>query len=270
MVCLWLIVPSVGDGMRLRYVAVVLAATALAGCQTLEKYTFATTSGQQVITRNGREAVVSVQKGSTVVLAPSSRAQAAGARPQFVALITNTGKAPAEFRYATISVTDAIADVPLKVFSLDELQTEARNAAIAAAIIIGAAGVAASAAAANSATYRSGSGTVVGPYGASTYRWTSYNPGAGAAVAAAGGAATGAAVAGTLAQGEANVAALEGSMLMDNTIMPGETYGGAMVFQPIQADPGATVAKAYVIRIQVGSDVHTFTTTATAVRPSGS
>ncbi|MGU3496368.1 hypothetical protein ACLBXM_20200 [Xanthobacteraceae bacterium A53D] len=254
--------------MRFACVAALLVATSLAGCQTLEKYTFATAPGQQVVTRQGRESVLSQQKSSTVILAPSSRAQVAGARPQFVAIITNTGKSPEEFRYANVSVTNAVADVPLKVYSLDELQTEARNAAIASAIIIGAVGVAASAAAANAATYRSGSGTVYGPYGASSYRWTSYNPAAGAAVAAAGGAATGAAVAGQLAQGEQNIQALETSMLMDNTVMPGETYGGALVFEPIRNDAGGNEQKAYVIRVVVGNDVHTFATTATQVRPS--
>lgn len=256
--------------MRFAFVGAILAATALTGCQTLEKYTFTPTgSGQQVIVRSGREAVLSKQKNTTVVLAPSERAQAPGQRPQFVALIQNTGKNPETFRYSEISVVNAATGDPLKVWSLDELQTEARNAAIASAIILGAAGVASTAAAANAATYRSGSGTVYGPYGASSYRWTSYDPAAGAAVAAAGGAATGAAVAGTLQQGERAIQAMESSVMVDNTVMPGETYGGIFVFNPVQTDGSADAQKAYTIRITVGGETHTFNATVAKVRPAG-
>lgn len=159
--------------------------------------------------RQGREAVISRQAQSTVILAATSRTAHVNARPEFVAMIQNTGKAPVTFRYSDITALNATNDEPLKVFSLDDLQSEARTAAVISALLIGAAGAAAGAAAAQNAGRTYGSGTVNGPYGASTYTWQTYNPGAAQLAASAYGAASGAAAGATLAAGERKVQELK-------------------------------------------------------------
>lgn len=56
-------------------------------------------------------------------------------------------------------------------------------------------------------------------------------------------------------------------MLVDQTLMPGEWYGGFMTFQPIQAED-TSKPREYLVRVAVGEDIHVFRTTATSTRPS--
>ncbi|WP_126539681.1 hypothetical protein [Oharaeibacter diazotrophicus] len=220
---------------RFKIAFAVLAATALSGCVTVEKTSFATRAGQQVVVRSGTEAVLS-QVGSTqVIIAPASRAQELP-RPAFVALIRNVGRAPVTFRYADISVTQADTGKPLKVLNVDELQAEARRQAIALAIIGGVAGAAGG--------YYAGSVNVNG----NNYNYSGYNSGVGAALASSN-------INAATTAGELNVAALENTMLMDNTILPGESYGGLFQFDPAKVAK-LTDPKNYIVNFRVGRDLH--------------
>ncbi|MCM5559157.1 hypothetical protein [Pleomorphomonas sp. JP5] len=220
---------------RYSVLAVASAAVVLSGCVTVEKTSFAKQAGQEVLVRSGRDAILS-QTGSTqLIVAPASRTEKMP-RPTYVALIRNTGNKPVTLRYSDISVVQTDTGKPLKVWTVDELQSEARGQAIALAILGGVAGVASG--------YYSGSGTVNGQH----YTYSGYNGAAGSAIA-------GANVRSAAAEGEINVAALENNMLMDNTILPGESYGGAFVFDAAKvaktSDP-----KQYTITFKIGPDVH--------------
>lgn len=262
---------DVGVGVVVRKTAMVALVTALAlgGCQTLAKYSYTAGPGQELMVRQGRDAVVSRQRHSTVILATTSRTSAPGVRPEFVAMIQNTSNQPITFRYGEITAVNAVTDQPLKVFSLDDLQTEARTAAIVGAILVGAAGAAAGAAAARNAGTSYGSGSINGPYGASTYTWRTYNPGVANATAAAYGVAAGAAAGGMVAAGERTVQELERNVLVDQTLMPGEWYGGFMTIASAEPEnDSGSAPRRYRVTVTVGPDTHVFLATASTVRPN--
>jgi hypothetical protein len=54
-------------------------------------------------------------------------------------------------------------------------------------------------------------------------------------------------------RGQANLATLEHAVIKDNTVMPGEWYGGQLHIQPLAGDSSM---KNYTITVQVGSDRH--------------
>jgi len=56
----------------------------------------------------------------------------------------------------------------------------------------------------------------------------------------------------TVEQGRRNLAVLERSVLKDNTLLPGERYGGTLHLQPLAAVQGG--AKTYSIALLVGND----------------
>lgn len=238
---------------------------ALAGCQTFAKYSFAPGPQQQVVTRQGREAVVSSRAGSTVTLMPMARKSGTMARPRMVAIIENRSRGAVTVHYAEIGVWDAATDRPIKVYSVDDLQSEAQGEALAGAILMAGAGVAAGAVAANNVGTTTTYGTVRSPYGTSNYVWRTYNPAAAQAAQAAGAAAGAAGAAAAFAEGDRKVQELESIMLMDQTLQPGEAYGGAIEFN-LATDNGS--GKQYVVRIPVGEDTHEFRITATSVGAS--
>ena len=53
------------------------------------------------------------------------------------------------------------------------------------------------------------------------------------------------------------MAMLERGVIKDNTLMPGEWYGGQLHIQPLVSDDGS--AKTYSIAVLVGSDRHEIT-----------
>jgi hypothetical protein len=59
-------------------------------------------------------------------------------------------------------------------------------------------------------------------------------------------------IASTIETGRRNLDALERSVIKDNTLLPGEWYGGQVVFDP----PKNVEGKNIVISIQVGTDLH--------------
>jgi hypothetical protein len=61
-------------------------------------------------------------------------------------------------------------------------------------------------------------------------------------------------IANAVATGQANMAALEKGVIKDNTLLPGEWYGGQLHFAPPESD--ASGPKTYRITIPIAADVH--------------
>ncbi|MET0971412.1 MAG: hypothetical protein ABWY18_19600, partial [Tardiphaga sp.] len=138
------------------------------------------------------------------------------------------------------------SDYPIQVVTFEMLQQEEKNRQVAAAILTGVAG-AANAYGASKAGY----GSYTTPNGRTG---TFYSPTA-AAIAQNNAAAQNEAMfAATVERGQQNMAQLERAVIKDNTLMPGEWYGGQLhLAPPVEQQAGQ---KSYTIIITVGSDRH--------------
>jgi hypothetical protein len=234
--------------MRILIVAVLSAA--LTGCVTnSETVAFRTSNpNQQAMMRDGQPALVSRQKNSIVLIRPASRQLQANGRPVFVVGINNLSRTPQDFRVSQVEATQRVgeAEFPMTVVTFEMLQQEEKNRQIAAALLTGVAG-AANAYNASKAGY----GSYTTPSGRTG---TFYSPTA-AAIAQNNAAVENEAMfAATVERGQQNMAALEQTVIKDNTLMPGEWYGGQLHLAPPTEQPGGQ--KVYSIVIVVGSDRH--------------
>jgi hypothetical protein len=151
---------------------------------------------------------------------------------------------------ATQSINGEVAQ--LKVITYEELAQEERNRQIASAILVGLA-AGANAAAASQAGYYHSTSTVVGPRGVATVNTTGYSPTAAAIAQSNAAVQNEAMISATIEQGQANLANLERSVMKDNTLLPGEWYGGQLHLQPLAQ---SSEAKSYKIILMVGADRH--------------
>lgn len=245
--------------------AAAAAALVLAGCQSMEKVAFKPIAGQEVAVRDGRETITSRKLNSTIVLAPVRRVNAYLERPAYVAMIYNASKSPQTFRYSGISAEYASTGQPLKVWTIDQLQAEERQAAVVGMIATAAIAGAAGAVAANNAGTSYGSGTVYNRYGSTSYTWRTYNPAAAQAVAAGYGAAGAAGVATIAANSQRTIDQLEQNVLKDNTLQPDEWYGGQFVFSAPYSN-NVMEDKSYIVRIEFAGDLHEFQVTNSRVK----
>jgi hypothetical protein len=208
----------------MRILAIVALGAALTGCVTNNETVQFRTSNpqQQAMMRDGQPAIVSRQKSSIVLIRTASRQLQANGRPVFVVGINNFSKVPIDFRVAQVEANQRVGEVeyPMQVVTFEMLQQEEKNRQVANAILVGVAG----AANAYSAS-RAGYGSYTTPSGRSG---TFYSPTANA------------------------IAQLEQSVIKDNTLMPGEWYGGHLA--PPTDQPGGQ--KVYSIVIVVGNDRH--------------
>ncbi|MET4296669.1 hypothetical protein ABIB06_007460 [Bradyrhizobium sp. LB8.2] len=229
---------------------VVLCAT-LGGCVTnAETVQFRPSNPQQqALVRDGQAALVSRQKASLVLVRPASRQVQANGRPVFVVAINNMSKGPVEFRVSQVEATQHVAgsDSAMQVVTYEMLAQEEKNRQVAAAIFTGLA-VAGNAYGASQA----GHGHYTTPSGRTG---TFYSPTA--AVIAQNNAAVQneAMIAATVETGQRNMAILEQSVIKDNTLMPGEWYGGQLHLAPPVASEGGG-PKTYTVVITVGADRH--------------
>lgn len=139
----------------------------------------------------------------------------------------------------------------LKVYTYDELVAEehTRQAIQAVALGLSAAGNSMSAA---SAGHYNATATVSGPNGFSTVNVHGYDPSA-AAIAQNRAAAQNEAMIGSAVEaGQRNLVNLERTVIKDDTLLPGEWYGGTMQFDA----PSGSAAKNYNITVQIGNDTH--------------
>jgi hypothetical protein len=227
------------------------AALALAGCVTGgEKVAFHTTNPQQQsMMRDGLPALVSRQKGSLVLVKPAARQMQVGGRPVFTVGINNIGKGPIDFRVDQIQVSQIVngQEYPMQVVTYEMLAQEEKNRQVAAAIF---AGVAAGANAYGAS--RAGYGSYTTPSGRTG---TFYSPTAAVIAQSNAAAQNDAMISATIERGQANMAALERSVIKDNTLMPGEWYGGQLHLSP-PVNPPSGNQKSYSIVITVGTDRH--------------
>jgi hypothetical protein len=234
----------------MRNLGVVALCAALGGCvSTGETVAFrASNPQQQAMMRDGQPALVSRQKNSLVLVRPASRQVRTNGRPVFVVGINNFGKQPVDFRVSEVEATQHVgtSDYGIQIVTFEMLVQEEKNRQVAAAILTGVAG----AANAYSAS-RAGYGSYTTPGGRTG---TFYSPTA-AAIAQNNAAMQNEAMfAATVETGQRNMAALEQSVIKDNTLMPGQWYGGQLHLAPPTDQPGGQ--KTYTIVITVGSDRH--------------
>jgi hypothetical protein len=191
---------------------------------------------------------VSRQKSSLVLVRPAARQLQANGRPVFVVGINNLGKQPVDFRVGQVEAVQHVgaSDYSIQVVTFEMLAQEEKNRQVATAILAGVAG-AANAYSASQAGY----GHYTTPNGRSG---TFYSPTA--AVMAQNNAAVQneAMFAATVETGQRNMAMLEQSVIKDNTLMPGEWYGGQLHLAPPTDQAGGQ--KTYTIIITVGNDRH--------------
>jgi len=244
------------SGGVMRIFVVVAFAFLCSSCVQQEVVRFQAKAQQQSFMRDGQPALVSEKKNSIVLIRPATRQTAAGGRPVFVIGIRNLTKAPFDFLVSNVQVVQVIAQntVPLKIFTYEELVQQERNRQVVEAILVGtAAGL--NSYSASKAGYSNNTTTRYTATGAHTSYSTSYS--SYRAIAAQNRAArenekmTDAAI----AQGQANLSNLERDVIKDNTLMPGEWYGGTLQFQaPVQEESGAP--KNYTIALTVGTERH--------------
>jgi hypothetical protein len=234
----------------MRILGIVALGAALTGCVTNNETVQFKTSNpqQQTMMRDGQPAIVSRQKSSVVLVRPASRQLQANGRPVFVVGINNLSRGPIDFRVADVDANQRVggSEYAMRVVTFEMLQQEEQNRQVGRAILAGVAG----AANAYSAS-RAGYGTYTTPSGKTG---TFYSPTA-AAIAQNNAAVQNEAMyAATVEQGQQNMAQLEQSVIKDNTLMPGEWYGGQLHLAPPTDQGGGQ--KAYSIVIVVGSDRH--------------
>ena len=166
----------------------------------------------------------------------------------FVVGINNLGKQPVEFRVAEVEAIQHVgaSDYGMQIVTFEMLAQEEKNRQVAMAVLAGVAG------AANSySASRAGYGSYTTPSGRTG---TFYSPTA--AVIAQNNAAVQneAMFAATIESGQRNMASLEQAVIKDNTLMPGEWYGGQLHIAPPTDQGGGQ--KSYTIVITVGTDRH--------------
>lgn len=234
----------------MRILGIVALGAMLTGCVTgNETVSFKSSSPQQqTMMRDGQPAIVSRQKSSVVLVRPASRQIQASGRPVFVVGINNFGKQPVDFRVAEVEVNQKVgaAEFPMRVVTFEMLQQEETNRQVGRAILAGVAG------AANSySASRAGYGSYTTPSGRTG---TFYSPTANAIAQNNAAAQNEAMFAATIERGQQNMAQLEQAVIKDNTLMPGEWYGGQLhIAPPTEQSSGQ---KMYSIVIMVGSDRH--------------
>ena len=198
--------------------------------------------------RDGQPALVSRGKSSLVLVRPAARQLQANGRPVFVVGINNLGKQPVDFVVAQVEAVQHVAgsDYEMKVVTYEMLVQEEKNRQVAAAILTGvaAAGNAYSASQAGYGHYTTPSGRT----------GTFYSPTANAIAQNNAAAQNEAMIATTVEAGQRNMAVLEQSVIKDNTLMPGEWYGGQLHLAPPTDQSGGP--KTYTIVITVGQDRH--------------
>jgi hypothetical protein len=98
--------------------------------------------------------------------------------------------------------------------------------------------------------------TVYTPTGAYQVQTTGYSPAANAIAQANASAQNDALISATIEQGQQNLATLEKSVIKDDTLLPGEWYGGLLVLQPLASSESRNPPKTYSIALLVGQDRH--------------
>ena len=119
---------------------VAIATLPLVGCVTQETVSFrASNANQQAIIRDGRNALVSRQKNSLVLVSPASRQIATGGRPVFVVGINNLSPQPVNFLVSQVEANQMVGEqaFSMQVITYEALLQEERNRQVGRAILGG-------------------------------------------------------------------------------------------------------------------------------------
>jgi hypothetical protein len=240
----------------MRLLIVVLCALGCSACMQ-ETVRFAAKEEQQALVRDGQPALISTKKNSVVMIRPASRQFATGARPVFVVGIHNRSDAPLDFSLRNVHAAQIAggSTVAMKVFTYDELVTEERTRQVVEALLVGAV-AGADVALAPQAGYRTHTTTVKSPGGSYSYRTVSYSPSAAMAAQRHAVRQDERVLVAAIKQGQKNLAKLEHDVLKDDTLLPGEWYGGTLHLQPLAEAEGSSGPKTYSISLMVGPDEH--------------
>ena len=216
--------------MRLIRIAAALTGAAIvSGCVTAgtDVVRFQTKSPQQFVAmRDGESVITSRGRFSTVTLKPALRQ--VGSRPEFIVGIENASQRPLDFVVSNVKATQMIdGEVRnLKVYKYNELVQEENTAQVGRGILVAALG-----------------GVTAGLAGNNGYALEQANY-----------------QNEVLAQqvavtGQQNLEHLEQLTIKDQTIMPGETYGGKLYVEgPAGSDKAGS--KLYTLVLMVGPDRH--------------
>jgi hypothetical protein len=93
---------------------------------------------------------------------------------------------------------------------------------------------------------------VYGPNGVSTVNIHGYDPTAAAIAQNRAAAQNEAMISSAVETGQRNLANLEHTVIKDDTLLPGEWYGGQLQFEP----PNGSAPKDHSITVQIGTDTH--------------
>ena len=239
--------------------AIAITALLISGC-TSQRIDLAAGPGQEAIVRDGVPALVS-KKRHLVMLRPNNRLLKGNARPAFTLVVRNMGGSSETLLESKISAQQLLGGKTASVRFLryDELVKEESDRQTAAAIGATLAGVGRAMSASN-AGYVTTNGTVnaYSPYGSSvgTYSATTYDPLRAQLAQQAANTETEADFANLAAQGERNLAGLQQTILKDNTVMPGEWYGGTIVLEPPERSSSGPTS--YSIAVDFGGETHIF------------
>lgn len=238
----------------MRMVFAVTAALLCAGCVTGESVQFQAQRDQQSIIRDGQAALVSTKQNSIVITRPAARQFQTGGRPVFVVGIYNRSKQPQNFLVSGVQVTQVVNGeaVPLQVITYEKLVEEEKTRQVFAALATGLAAGANSYNASRAGYYNSNS-TVYTPRGTYQVQTTGYSPTAAAIAQSNANAQNSGMIASTIENGQRNLAVLEQAVIKDNTLMPGEWYGGQLHIAPLVSSDSN---KTYAISVLVGSERH--------------
>jgi hypothetical protein len=239
----------------MRTIAVFALAVLCSGCARNEVVQFQPKPQQEALVRDGNPGLVSRQKSSIVIVRPATRQFVSGSRPVFVVGINNLTNVPQQFRVSDIQVVQIVdgQTANLKVITYEELVSEEHTRQVFAAVATGLAAGANAYSASQAGRYNSTS-TVQTPHGTYLVNTTGYSPTANAIAQANASARNEAMIAKTIERGQQNMAALEREVIKDNTMMPGEWYGGQLHVAPLVSSSDGP--KAYSISIMVGADRH--------------
>jgi len=241
----------------MRAFALLAVAVLCSGCVTTESVQFHPSADQQSLVRDGQPAIVSTQKNSIAILKPAARQFRIGGRPVFVLAIYNRSPKPQDFRVANVSVTQRVngTDAALKVITYEQLVSEEQTRQAFRALGVGLAAAGNSMSAARAGYYHSNA-TVYGPRGTYNVTATGYSPTAAAIAQSNANAQNAEMINATIQQGRADMATLERAVIKDDTLLPGEWYGGQLHIQPLISQDGPM--KLYSITVRVGTDTHQF------------
>lgn len=225
-------------------VSTIILTLGLMGCST-HSIELSAAPGQEKIIRDGSPTLVS-KKRAVVMLRSNTRQVKGSARPAFTIAVWNPSNKNETLYESQITATQSLSGkaAPVRVYRYAELVQEEQNRQTVAAIGAALAGAGRAMSAANAGYVNTtGSVNAYSPYGNSygTYTATTYDPLRAQVAQNMASAQTANDFDRIQAQGEANLGMLQQTILKDNTVLPGEWYGGTVVLDPpAQNDKGAS------------------------------